>query len=351
MSRWWAPALVALAFFAGLGVRVGSADGFHFLAPVQASSRYALPEVLLPGQPVREGDGYDGQFYFYLGQDPFLTRPATVRALDNTFRVRRIAYPLLGWALSGGDRARLPLVLVLLNVLAGTALAGLAAAAAARAGRSPWWSLPLVLYPGVWVPVLGDLTEPLQLTFLVAGMTFSSAPLLLLAGLAKETAGVALVTEAARHAWESRWRSAAGHGILAALLVAWALFVHWAVTGAHHDDLGAHFLEPPGAPFRLLLAGGPRTVILAPAVLVCVLAVARLAVARDGPALAAAAYALLALGAGDDTWLDAAAYFRVTAGALALTYLSWCGARDRLGLAALLLGAAAGAATLPVLLG
>jgi hypothetical protein len=349
-KAWLGPVAVAVLFFAALAVRAGAGDGFRFERAISAGSWYALPGVLLPGQPVRAGTGYDGQFYFYLAQDPFLRKPATAHALDNTFRVRRILYPLLAWALSLGDRARLPFVLGVINAGAGLGVAALAAWAARRAGRSPWMSLLLVAYPGVWIPVLLDLTEPLQLALLMAGALVSSASLLFLAALAKETAGVALATEAARHALSRDWRRAARHAVLAAVYLGWALFVHAAVTGTHFNDLGAHFLDPPAAPFRLLAQGGARALLLAPPLLIGILAVLRLGVVRDGPTLAGAAYALLALGAGNDTWLDPAAYYRVAAGALALSYLSWCARGDRLGLAALLLGAASGALALPIVL-
>ncbi len=346
-KAWFGPTAAALVFFAALAIRAGAGDGFHFERAISAGSDYALPAVVLPGQPVRQGNGYDGQFYFYLAQDPLLRRPETARALDNTFRVRRILYPLLAWTLSLGDRAHLPVVLMLINVGAGLSVAAIAARAALRRGRSPWLSLLLVAYPGVWIPVLLDLTEPLQLALLMAGMLLSSAPLLFLAALAKETAGVGLATEAARHAWSRDWGNAARHAVFAVVFLAWALFVHVAVTGTHFNDLGAHFFDPPGAPFRLLLQGGARALLLAPPLVLTVLAVARLAVARDGLTLAASAYALLAIGAGNDTWLDPAAYYRVSAGALALTYLSWCSTNDRLGLAGLLVGAASGLLALP----
>jgi hypothetical protein len=154
-----------------------------------------------------------------------------------------------------------------------------------------------------------------------------------------------------RAALARRWRQVPLPAGLAGAYLAWALFVFLAVKGTVHNDLGAHFLDPPGAPFRLLLAQDPvHTVVMAPAILVCLVAVLRPLVARDAAAWAAAAYALLALGAGNDTWLDPAAYYRVTAGALVLTFLSWCVRGDRWGLAALLVGAFAGALALPAVL-
>jgi hypothetical protein len=168
--------------------------------------------------------------------------------------------------------------------------------------------------------------------------------------MAKETAAVALVTEAVRSAVARAWRHAAILAGLAVLYVTWALFVFLAVKGPAHDTLGAQFLEPPGAPFRLLARGGINAVVLLPALAAAVLALVRPIRFRDGAAWAGAAYAVLVLGAGYDTWLDPAAYFRVSAGALVLTYLSWVRTGDRLGLAALAAGLFAAALSVPAVL-
>jgi len=359
-----APTLVALALLTALAARAGASDGFHFFRPIEAGDRYLQPAVLLPGQPVLHGNGYDGQFSFVLAEDPFLRNPATAASLDNTFRVRRILYPLLAWLLALGQRMLVPYTLVVVNLVAGTALAALLALAAVRAGKSPWWCLVAVLYPGVWIPVLLDLNEPLQLALLAAGMMAPMARLgdagegqrplkpwlLFAATLSKDTAGVALVTEAVRSAVARAWRQVALLAGLAGAYLAWALVVFLTVKGTPYNDLGAHFLDPPGAPFRLLAKGSVNAIVLLPALLVALLALARPVRFRDGAAWAGAAYALLVLGAGNDTWLDPAAYFRVSAGALVLTYLSWVRTSDRLGLAAMAAGLLAAALSLPAVL-
>ena len=328
---------------------MGAADGFRFLGPVEAGDRYAKPGVVVPGERVLHGNGYDGQFAFALAQDPFLTRPETAASLDNTFRVRRILYPLLAWALALGEPGWVAYTLVALNVLAGGLLAWLLALAAARAGRSPWWALAAAAYPGVWIPVLIDTTEPLQLALLAAGVMVESAGLLLLATLAKETAGVALATEAVRALVARRYRAGLVAGGLAALFLGWSLLVFLAVRGPAFNTLGAHFLDPPGAPFLALARGAPALVML-PALVATLLALARPLRFRDAAAWAGAAYALLVLLAGFDTWTDPAAYFRVSAGAVVLAYLSWVRTGDRLGMAMLAAGLAGTAITLvPVL--
>lgn len=317
----------------------------HAIDLPQVGTRYVQASRLLPGQPVRAGTGYDGQFTFVLAEDPWLRDADTARSLDNTFRVRRALLPIAGWVLSLGRRTAVPYSLLAINWLAGLALATLLARAAWVRGRSPWLALLAVAYPGAWLPLLQDTTEPLQNALLVAGLETSSLGLLALATLAKETAGVALVTEAMRAAGARQWGRAAAAAGLAAAYIGFAVAVFALVRGPAFNTLGAHFLDPPGAPLIELARGGARAALVAPAVVVVVVAAVRpLLGARDAAGLAACAYALLTLAAGTDTWSDPAAYYRVTAGAAVLLLLSWLDRRDRLGGSALILGAAAGLA-------
>lgn len=345
---------MALAFFGLLAFRTGASDGFRFLHPIQLGERFSNPVLLLPGQVPQKGVGYDGQFVFYIAQDPFLRNPAIAPSLDNSLRYRRILLPLLAWALSLGERSLLPLIIVVVNVLAATAVVGVAALAATRAGRSPIPALALGIFPGLWIPVLLDLTEPLHLLLLEAGVLTGSASLLLLSGLAKETSAIAMATEFGRALVARAWGRALRQAAAALALVTWSLFCFFAVR-AHESTLGGHLLDPPGAPFiamaRSLPAEPARFVLVLFATLLCLLAIARLVWIRDGPTWAGAAYAVVALAAGIDTWGDPAAYFRVLAGAIVLTFLSWVSVRDPVGSALLSLAALVGVVSvLPLLL-
>jgi uncharacterized membrane protein len=184
----------------------------------------------------------------------------------------------------------------------------------------------------------------LQLALLAAGVVLGSAGVTLLAGLAKESAGVVLVSEVLRRGRRRDWAGTLRYGLAAAGLAGWSAFVLLAVRGARESTLGGHLLDPPGAPFLTLaqsLTGNPGLFVLTlPAVTICVLTVVRLIRARDAAAWGAAAYALLALAAGSDTWRSAEASYRVMAGAYLLLFLSWCVRGDRMGMYPLLLGAA-----------
>ncbi len=329
--------LISLALFAVLAIRVGAADGFTYLRAINVGRVYAEPSLLLPGQPLSSKYGTDGQFYFYIAQDPFLRNHRTAPTLDNSLRYRRILYPLLAWALSLGQPAWVPYSLMLLNVAACTGVVGACALAARRAGRSPYAALIVAIFPGLWIPLLRDLTEPLQLCLAAWAMLIDSAGLLFLSSLAKETTAIVQLGEAVRNLARRRLLPAGRHLFFLGVLGVWALlafrFVH-----AHESTLGGHLLDPPGAPFLELLratALPARYLFLVPAVMLCLLSVVRLVWVRDRYALGAALYAAVGLAAGTDTWNDPLAYYRVIALSGVLVFMSWVSARDRAGAVAL----------------
>jgi hypothetical protein len=333
---------VALAAYLALALHSGAADGYHFFGPLRVGP-YANASQLPPGVTRDPNGGYDGQFYFYIAQDPFLTRPATAASLDNSFRYRRILYPLTAWAFSFGQRDLLPRVLIAINVVAGALLIALLAAWAARSGRSPWWALLVAVSAGVWIPIVLDLAEPLELVLLVAGLTAESAGLLLAAALARESAAVALGTELLRLFRLRAWTAALP---MAAALVAfaiWTVFAQLAAAGARGHALTPGFLSTPGPALALLHADAVRLVWLIPALGVAGLTLGRLLVARDGAALAAAASAIIALGANADAWSGPEGYYRLLAAVPVLVFVSWCRSGDRAGLYCILLAAISGA--------
>ena len=111
------------------------------------SNRAALPK----GIPNVVGNGYDGQFYYRLALDPFnLSRAAYGIRLDSISRVERMAYPFLAWALAFGQHDRIPLTLVIVNVVA----AGVLRASPERCWRRRSVAIP----PGAWTsPTTGDI--------------------------------------------------------------------------------------------------------------------------------------------------------------------------------------------------
>ena len=78
----------------------------------------------------------------------------------------------------------------------------------------------VAIFPGLWISILYDLTEPFQLALVARGMLLEIPILLFLSALAKETATVVLLTEMIRNAAARRWGRALQHGFLLGLVVA-----------------------------------------------------------------------------------------------------------------------------------
>lgn len=333
IARWTREHALALTVIAGfllfstLALRAGSMDGYRFNRIIRIGHPFAGPGVLLPGQTHEAGQGYDGQFYFYIAQDPFLRDPRTVPALDNSLRYRRILYPFLAWVATLGHAAWLPIALVLVNIAACTATVAAVALSARRSGSSPWLALVVAIYPGLWIPLLLDLTEPVQDAFVTWGMLTESAGLVFLAAMAKETAAVVQLTEMARSLIARRWRTGLRHAFFLGIYLAWAGMVFLLVHARDSTQSGELF-KPPFAAFRLLAQGPAHDLFLVPAILICVLSIVRMIWVRDGPTLGAAAYAVIGLSAGSLTWNDPLGYFRVIGVAGILTVMSWARHRD-----------------------
>lgn len=326
-----------------LAFLAGRSDGFQYRQLMRPGAYFAHPAVLLPGQRTEPNYGYDGQFYFYLAEDPFLRNPATVASLDGSFRYRRLLYPLLAWLVSGGRRPPVPVALFGINVLAALACAALVARAAVRAGGSPWIALLIAVYPGVWVPVLLDTTETLQSALAAAALVSGLAGFGLLAALTKETGGFALLAMAVRRWLDGRRRAALLAAGLLAAYVAWALAVRYLIlpglTGWGGPlDLLYDLANRHGDVFYMATHGSLASRILPIATaLLFVIAILRLAVTRDEATLAAAPYAALVLSLGVDTWVAELEYLRYAGFLLVLLAISWVRVRDRLGTMALLL--------------
>jgi hypothetical protein len=163
-QRWNSPALpmvatlpLTIAFVVLRWLDAGHRQLGNF---VLAGSKYVTKNPATRGLPIRTGSGYDGQFYYRLGLDPFkLQRVAFGIRFDSVSRTERIGYPFLAWALALGHHDRIPFTLVAVNVLAAAVL-GLAGGLVAKsAGRPALWGLVFPLYWGYLWTLGRDLTE------------------------------------------------------------------------------------------------------------------------------------------------------------------------------------------------
>jgi hypothetical protein len=125
-----------------------------------------------PFEVVRAGfspDGYDGQFYFAIAQDPWKRHGEPI---DNaSYRHARILYPALAWLCSGGDPQVLLWTMPLINLAAVMAIAWLGALLATHYGRSAWWGFLLPIALNSVMPSLRNLTDPLAALTIVGLVT------------------------------------------------------------------------------------------------------------------------------------------------------------------------------------
>jgi hypothetical protein len=143
------------------------------------------------------GDGFDGQYAYYIALDPTNAR----FYLDlPPFRYTRVLYPMVARALALGRPGAVSTTLLLVNWLA-IGLGTLAVAAwLRRRGRSSWLALVYGLFPGLLVSFQRDLTEPLAYGLTAAAVyvfdfgprhkLLWSAALFALAALTRQTTAV-----------------------------------------------------------------------------------------------------------------------------------------------------------------
>lgn len=129
------------------------------------------PSVLIKPDPALHDTtvGYDGQFCYYIALDP-VNAPAYIDA--PAYRYTRILYPMAARLLALGQPALIPYTLILVNWLAigGGVLA--LGAWLKRKGCSPWFALVYGLYPGLFISLQRDLTEPLAYALVALAIFF-----------------------------------------------------------------------------------------------------------------------------------------------------------------------------------
>jgi hypothetical protein len=137
--------------------------------------------------------GYDGQFFLYMALDPLGARE---HLDDPAYRYTRILYPLAASALALGFAGAIPLTLLLVNLLAVAGGTWALAVLLRRRGVSPWFAAAFAVYPGLWVAVSHDLSEPLAYALVACALLvldaercrrpLAGAAVLALAGLTRE---------------------------------------------------------------------------------------------------------------------------------------------------------------------
>jgi hypothetical protein len=360
-----AVALAAVLLAALLGVRVTTGGGPSAL--VVAGDGFVGPDRPADLAVVhRDSTGYDGQFVYRLALDPF-TRVETAYGirLDNPpYRQQRIGLPLAAWALTRATPLPLSVTLIAINALAVLAATWAGAVLARRVGRHACWGVLLGLSPALVVATTRDLTEPLTIALLLAGLVAwtgrcpgLATVAFVAAVLTRETALAVLaglgLYEAYALARGPARRAALRRAAL--LLVPLGAYAAWqvhlrAVWGelplhATDGDVGTPFVQTVGTLLRnggawadwtskdALLAHawvGERVLLLALLAATAYL----LRGSRVAPAVKAG-WVLAALLALANTWTRDVAFLRAANEAIVIAILVLLGARGRVSTAAL----------------
>jgi hypothetical protein len=128
-----------------------------YLAVVYFWNGQNIMEFIIPTPT--QGDGYDGQFTFYIARDPL----GAVSLMDGVpaYRYQRVLHAVLTRILSVGQAPLMPYVMLLIGyavvVLSVIALEELLAAQ----GVNPWYALAYAGFGGVFASVRANTTEPL----------------------------------------------------------------------------------------------------------------------------------------------------------------------------------------------
>ncbi len=152
---------ITLFFAAGHQARDFIKIGPNFVTRSHASSiirydpHYAYPQN---HDVTQQGQGFDGQFVYYIALDPSKAR---YYLDDPSYRYERILYPIAARFTALEQPSLVPWTMLIINWLAvGVGVIALGAWLK-RKGVSPWFALIYGVYPGMLITLQRDLTEPL----------------------------------------------------------------------------------------------------------------------------------------------------------------------------------------------
>src|SRR5262249_2523256 len=146
-------------------------SGFDASSFVTAGDKDCNPALFAYNIVVfKKNAGYDGQFYYC-----FALYPLTSRRTDfcGTFEIPSLRHqrnlcPFMAWALSAGNAALVPWIMLLINYSALCLLGWLGGVYAQTFKRHALWGLFLPLFPASLFSLTRDLVEALEISLLVS---------------------------------------------------------------------------------------------------------------------------------------------------------------------------------------
>lgn len=272
-----------------------------------------------PGEYIKvwPGYGYDGQFILRLALDPFTNKQCDYGiCLDNgPYRQQRILYPLLSRVVTFGDLNRLPEIFIQINVLAMCVIAWCGVRLTVKNNISPVWAMLFVIYPGLYYSISRDLTEVLEVAFLLISIVliekkWVAALFLSAAVLTRETA----LIFAACLVFVMAFQRKSGWWIFLSPVViglAWQIYIRWSWGGFRNDH---HLLFPFTGALQLLQTSFSNNAIQLIGMLIFGLVV-MMQIRKSTPSYLVIAW-LLYTGMlsmlGNNVWVEPLAYMRVS---------------------------------------
>lgn len=202
--------------------------------------------------------GYDGQFYYYLAEDPGVlftcaSGPERCPIDASLLRSERIFYPMTARLLALGDPAALHFVLFAINFVSIVVSAVVVGWLCVEAGASRWLGAAAAIYCGELQGLLRDLADPYAVLWTVLAVAFLRMRRPLLCGAAVAAAALtreqlAFILPLLAIPWvaQRQWRTALLFLVVAlAPFVAWqaalrAIFGHWGLEGSFATTHGVH---------------------------------------------------------------------------------------------------------------
>ncbi len=198
-------------------MRIGEANRFLHPAALE-------PNLIVFNDPESGGDGYDGQYYYYIIKDFFMGDEGKA----NPFRSQRILYPLLAYVFALGRSELLPLSMPTVNLLAIALSAAVLWLMIRRERIRPEILLVYTLNIGFLIAVFYDVATPLCIALTVGGaylhdrdMPWAAAAALSLAMLAQENALLVIGGFCLWLAWRRNLRGAFA---IATSILPWAIW-------------------------------------------------------------------------------------------------------------------------------
>lgn len=232
-------ALAVVATYALLALPILARHGFDVSVFVVAGDQYVDAARLVSPIIVKpHSAGYDGQFYYRLALAPFdLRQDALGIRLDiPPWRMQRIFYPLLSWAVALGRGPLVPAAMLLVNLLGLGAIAALAVRLTRRLKLPAVTPLAIVLWPGFIVALTHDTTEVTSAALVLAALAayvddalIGYAVLGAVASLTRETPILVLVGVLCWELWRAARSGARGLHVYRVLMCGVALlpFLAW----------------------------------------------------------------------------------------------------------------------------